>query len=125
LPERELVGRLSIAATLVGRYGNLPHKGFSDRLLEEGVPVTELNRTQVLLTRAQHHYLKSRAVRQGSNVSAIVRELIQTDMERRQQAIENDPFWEIVGMVAGGDPDAGVEHDHFVYGTPRKSEAGV
>jgi len=46
-------------------------------------------------------------------------------MASRQQAIEDDPFWEIVGMVAGDDSHAGVEHDHYVYGTPRKDEVNA
>jgi hypothetical protein len=84
--------------------------------------MTELYRTQVLLTPSQHRYLKGRAEREGSSLSALVRGLIETEMESRRQAVQDDPFWEIVGMVAGGDPDAGIEHDHYIYGTPRKSE---
>ncbi len=87
--------------------------------------MTGLYRAQILLTRTQHRYLKGRSNREGSSVSAIVRELIRIEMESRRQAIKDDPFWEIVGMVAGGDPDAGVEHDHYVYGTPRKDEASA
>ena len=79
--------------------------------------MVELCRVQVLLTPRQVQYLKERSERDGSSISAIARELVQAEMEGQQQAIEDDPFWEIVGMVAGGDPDAGVEHDHYVYGT--------
>ncbi len=85
--------------------------------------MAELYRAQILLTLPQRQYLKERAGREGSSVSAIVRELVKAEMENRRQAIKDDPFWEIVGMVAGGDPNAGVEHDHYVYGTLRKDEA--
>jgi hypothetical protein len=87
--------------------------------------MTGLYRAQILLTPRQHQYLKGRSEREGNSVSAIVRELIQAEMESRRQAVKDDPFWDIVGMVAGGDPDAGVEHDHYVYGTPRKGEGDV
>jgi len=80
--------------------------------------VVELCRVQVLLTPRQVQYLKERSERDGSSISAIARELVQAEIEGQQQAIEDDPFWEIVGMVAG------VEHDHYVYGTPRKDEVG-
>ena len=87
--------------------------------------MAEMHRAQILLTLPQHRYLKGRSEREGSSVSAIVRELIQMEMASRRQAIQDDPFWEIVGMVAGDDPDAGVEHNHYVYGTPRKDEVNV
>lgn len=85
--------------------------------------MSELHRAQILLTRLQYRYLRTRAKREGSSVSAIVRDLIQAEIEDQRQALAEDPFWEIVGMVAGGDPDAGLAHDHYIYGTPRQEEA--
>jgi hypothetical protein len=87
--------------------------------------MAELHRTQILLTLAQQRYLKGRAERESRSVSEIVRELVNAEMEDWRQAIKDDPFWDIVGMVAGGDPDAGVEHDHYVYGTPRKGQGNA
>ncbi len=84
--------------------------------------MVELCPVQILLTPRQVQYLKERSERAGSSISAIVRELVQADMAGQQQAIEDDPFWEIVGLAAGGDPNAGGEHDHYVYGTPRKDK---
>ncbi len=74
--------------------------------------MTEFRRVQILLTPLQYQYLQERAERQGSNISAIVRELVQAEMESQRQIVEDDPFWKIVGMVASGNFDVGVEHDH-------------
>lgn len=82
--------------------------------------MTEFHCVQVQLAPLQHRYLQERAERQGSSISDVVRELVQADMQRQRQIIKDDPFWEIVGMVAGGNLDAGVEHAHHIYGTAKR-----
>jgi len=74
-----------------------------------------------MLKEHQHAYLVSEARRQGKSISQIVRELIDEHMARRRD-LENDPFFDIIGMVEGDDPNAAIDHDYYVYGLPRRSE---
>jgi hypothetical protein len=87
--------------------------------------VTEFRRVQILLTPLQYQYLQERAKRQDSNISAIVRELVQAEMEERRQTTEDDPFWKVVGMVAGDNPDASIEHDHCISTAHQKGKVSL
>jgi hypothetical protein len=80
-----------------------------------------MHRSQIMLKEDQHAYLVSEAQRQGKSISQIVRELIDEHMVRSRD-LENDPFFDIIGMVEGDDPDAAIDHDHYIYGLPRRSE---
>jgi hypothetical protein len=80
-----------------------------------------MHRSQIMLKEHQHAYLVGEAQRQGKSISQIVRELIDEHIARTRD-LENDPFFDIIGMVEGDDPNAAVDHDHYVYGLPRRSE---
>jgi hypothetical protein len=66
--------------------------------------------------------LVNKAQRQGKSVSQIVRDLIDEHIVRTRD-LENDPFFDIIGMVEGDDPNAAIDHDYYVYGLPRRSES--
>jgi hypothetical protein len=83
--------------------------------------VKPMHRSQVMLKEHQHVYLVTEAQRQGKSISQIVRELIDDHMARTRD-LENDPFFDIIGMVEGDDPNAAIDHDYYVYGLPRPSE---
>jgi hypothetical protein len=78
-----------------------------------------MHRSQIMLKEHQHTYLASEAQRQGKSISQIVRELIDEHIAQTL-SLENDPFFDIIGMVEGGDPNAAIDHDHYIYGLPRR-----
>jgi predicted CopG family antitoxin len=80
-----------------------------------------MHRSQIMLKEEHYAYLVSEAQRQDKSISQIVRELIDEHMGRSRN-LEGDPFFDIIGMVEGDDPDAAIDHDHYVYGLPRRSE---
>ena len=83
-----------------------------------------VHRSQIMLKEHQYAYLVSEAQRHGRSISQIVRELIDEHIEHTRD-LENDPFFDITGMVEGDDPNAAIDHDNYVYGLPRRSKEKV
>ncbi|GAB4544410.1 MAG: hypothetical protein Kow0063_38090 [Anaerolineae bacterium] len=80
-----------------------------------------MHRSQIMLREHQYTYLITEAQRTGKSISEIVREIIDEHIEQSRD-LENDPFFDIIGMVEGDDPHAAIDHDYYVYGLPRRSE---
>ncbi len=80
-----------------------------------------MHRSQIMLNEQQHAYLVGEAQRRGVSISQIVRDLVEEHIAQNRD-LENDPFFDIIGMVEGDDPDAAVDHDHYIYGSPRRSK---
>ena len=80
-----------------------------------------MHRSQIMLKEHQHAYLVSEAQRQGKSISQIVRELIDEHMARRRD-LENDPFFDIIGMVEGDGEPIGRSIDYYVYGIDRTED---
>ncbi len=80
-----------------------------------------MHRSQIMLKEHQYAYLVNEAQRQGKSISEIIRDLIDEHMTQTRN-LENDPFFDIIGMVEGDDPHAAIDHDYYVYGLPRRSE---
>jgi len=80
-----------------------------------------MHRSQIMLKEHQYAYLANEAQRQGMSISQIIRELIDEHIAQSHN-LENDPFFDIIGMVEGDDPNAAIDHDYYVYGLPRRSE---
>jgi hypothetical protein len=75
-----------------------------------------MHRSQILLEEWQYQYLRDEARREGKSISQIVRELITERMEsRRGEALQDDPFFDIIGMVSSGDGRVAEEHDKYIY----------
>ncbi len=80
-----------------------------------------MHRSQIMLKEHQHAYLVSEAQRQGKSISQIVRELIDEHMARSRD-LENDPFFDIIGMVEGDGEPVGRSIDYYVYGIDRTED---
>lgn len=81
-------------------------------------------RTQIYLTRQEHEFLQNEAGRRGEPMAAFLRQIIDDRMKVPEDAwTQNpmleptpcDPEWE-------GKPDGSINHDHYIYGGPRKYE---
>ena len=83
---------------------------------EVGVVATRMHRLQISLPEWQYRYLQERAERLNDSIAGVIRMLVEKDAQVSRGSIEKDPFWGIIGMVEGDDPDAGVEHDRYIYG---------
>jgi len=79
-------------------------------------------RTQIYLSRAEHEFVQREAGRRNLPMAAVIRQFIDDKMEAPDNAWTNnpmlapsaeDPSWE-------GREDAAINHDNYIYGTPRK-----
>jgi hypothetical protein len=77
-----------------------------------------MTRTQISLEDIQYLYLKTQAAARGSSLSAVIRDLIDSDMGA--QRAEGPRLEEMAGLFSGGDLE-GVDHDHYLYGWPKRS----
>jgi hypothetical protein len=75
-----------------------------------------VHRSQILLEEWQYQYLSDRAKREGKSISQLVRELLTEWIEsHRTETWEDDPFFDIIGMVSSGDGRIAEEHDKYIY----------
>lgn len=80
-----------------------------------------LHRTQISLTKRQYQYLRRLAAQTGRSMSIIIREWVDENMGTQvPQPLEQDPFFEIIGMVAGDGTSVAREHDRHLYGSPQE-----
>ena len=75
-----------------------------------------MHRSQIMLKEHQYTYLITEAQRQGKSMSQIVRELIIDYNIEQTRDLENDPFFDIIGMVEGDGEPVGRSIDYYVYG---------
>ncbi|MGB5932634.1 MAG: hypothetical protein WBH57_06185 [Anaerolineae bacterium] len=77
-----------------------------------------LHRTQISLTIRQYQYLRRLAAQTGRSMSSIIREWVDENIGTQvPQPLDQDPFFEIIGMVAGDGTSVAREHDRYLYGS--------
>lgn len=78
-------------------------------------------RTQIYLNRHEYDFVQREASRRDEPMAAVIRNFIDEKMEIPEDAWTNnpmlvptphDPDWK-------GHEDAGINHDHYLYGTPK------
>ncbi|MBI3576489.1 hypothetical protein HY086_00395 [Candidatus Gottesmanbacteria bacterium] len=87
-----------------------------------------MKRTQLYIDPATYQLALDQAKRQGTSVSDVIRRSIKHYVEpklppkqRRQEFLKwLDAFNKKYPTPPGTPPDLGLEHDHYLYGTPKK-----
>ena len=77
-----------------------------------------MHRAQVLLQECHFSFLKTESERQGKTISGLLREIV--DDYVRNQARQDDPLWELIGIADGEDEATGRRHDMFLYGDAKQ-----
>jgi hypothetical protein len=80
-------------------------------------------KTRISLPKKQYDLLKRRANELKSSLSKIVEQALDKYLEPEESSqlfTEDDPIWQIVGMVESDITDGSVNHDHYIYGTPKR-----
>jgi hypothetical protein len=78
-------------------------------------------RTQIYLSKPEHEFIQTEAARQGQPMAAVIRALIDEKMDIPESAWTNNPL-----LAPPADPgfvgpeDGAINHDHYIYGGPRK-----
>lgn len=80
-----------------------------------------MHRSQIMLREHQYAYLVTEAQRAGKSISEIVREIIDEHIKQARD-LENDPFFDIIGMVEGDGEPVGRSIDYYVYGIEPSGE---
>jgi hypothetical protein len=78
-------------------------------------------RLQISLDETHYEFLKSEAFITGQSMAAVLRDLINEVIQKRQQEIlSDDPIWQAIGVAAEVDapPDISANLDHYLYGEP-------
>jgi Arc/MetJ-type ribon-helix-helix transcriptional regulator len=81
--------------------------------------------TTVRLPEDLYEALRTRAFEEHRPVAEVIREALRRFLDMQLESsslpdLESDPFWTAVGTVDGGPGDESVEHDHYLYGAPKK-----
>jgi len=86
------------------------------------MPAGPMVRTQIYLSKEEHDFIAAEARRREEPMAAVIRSFIDEKMEIPEDAWTNnhmlrpfppDPEWK-------GHEDGGINHDHYIYGCPKK-----
>jgi N-acetyl-beta-hexosaminidase len=88
-------------------------------------------RTQVYLPRDIYERLQKRAEENDLTLAVQVREALVDYLERVESQDDDgilhadDPIFQMIGMFSSKEGDLSVNHDHYLYGWPKREESGV
>jgi hypothetical protein len=78
-------------------------------------------RTQIYLSQPEHEFVQNEAARHGQPMAAVIRALIDEKMDIPESVWTRNPL-----LAPPADPgfvgpeDGAINHDHYIYGGPRK-----
>jgi hypothetical protein len=90
---------------------------------ETGAEAEPMVRTQIYLSKSEHEFVQSESVRRDEPMAAVIRSFIDEKMIIPDRVWEKSPLLDdpadpnYVGLE-----DGGINHDHYVYGCPKKYE---
>ena len=78
-------------------------------------------RTQIYLRQSEYNFCQAEAKRRDEPMAAVIRSYIDEKMEVPEDAWTNNPMLEPTPDDPDhkGHEDAGINHDHYVYGSPK------
>ena len=79
-------------------------------------------RTQIYLSRREYDFVQSQSAQRGEPMAAVIRSFIDEKMELPGDAWTNNSMLEPtpVDRELNLPEDAAINHDHYLYGTPKK-----
>jgi len=83
-------------------------------------------RTQVYLPRGIYDDLQARAKKQGITMAVQIREALEDYLDRAEIEGDDgilradDPIFKMSGMYSSGVSDTAINHDHYLYGSPKR-----
>lgn len=78
-------------------------------------------RTQIYLNKPEYDFVQREASRRDEPMAAVIRNFIDEKMEVPEDAWTNNPMLEPTPPDPKwkGHEDSGINHDHYLYGTPK------
>jgi hypothetical protein len=79
-------------------------------------------RTQIYLNKHEYDFVQTEAKRRDEPMAAVIRNFIDEKMEIPEDAWTNNPMLEPTPHDPAfvGHEDSGINHDHYLYGTPKR-----
>ena len=79
-------------------------------------------RTQIYLNKHEYDFVQREASRRNGPMAAVIREFIDEKMAIPEDAWTNNPMLEPTphDPTFVGHEDSGINHDHYLYGTPKR-----
>jgi hypothetical protein len=79
-------------------------------------------RTQIYLNRREYEFIQREARRRDEPMAAVIRGFIDEKMEIPEDAWTNNPIFRPLPRDpdSEGHEDSGINHDHYIYGCPKK-----
>jgi hypothetical protein len=93
-----------------------------DAALAYSVEEEPMIRTQIYLSRREQEFVQGEAVRRNVPMAAVIRAFIDEKMEVPEDAWTNNPMLlpPIEDLTFEGHEDGAINHDHYIYGGPKK-----
>jgi Ribbon-helix-helix protein, copG family len=82
--------------------------------------VMAMKRLQIMIEPELDDALERQAAKEKVSKAALIRRYVRKEL-KPLPPIEEDPIWDLVGMVEGGGPDDSLSVDDVVYGPKRSS----
>jgi hypothetical protein len=88
-------------------------------------------RFQVYLPRSTYERLQNRAAQHDLTLATQVRAALDDYLERVESQDDDgilhadDPIFQMIGMFSSKEGDLSVNHDHYLYGWPKREEVAV
>lgn len=81
-------------------------------------------RTQIYLSQEEHNFVQLEAKRTNQTLAAVIRSFIDEKMKLPNDTWINNPMLEPTPVFSDweGREDGAINHDHYVYGSPKKWE---
>jgi len=78
-------------------------------------------RTQVYFPKELFRRLEKKAKKESKSSAAVIREAVERYLEQEREIDwDNDPIFKLAGIMDSGVGDLSVNHDHYLYGAPKK-----
>jgi hypothetical protein len=102
-----------------------PHDSSASELKETALAgeaeTAPMIRTQIYLNKSEYDFVQREASRRDEPMAAVIRGFIDEKMEIPEDAWTNNPMLEPTPHDPDwkGHEDAGINHDHYLYGVPK------
>lgn len=86
-----------------------------------------MHRLQISLDENQYEFLRSEAFITGQSMAALLRDLLDEAIQKRQDEIlRDDPIWQAIGVAkeVEGPTDVSANIDRYLYGEPVEAVNG-
>lgn len=116
------VGRVKAKKTFKYPKSDTKPLEMKEAALAYEAPTAPMIRTQIYLNQHEYDFVQTEAKRRNEPMASVIRNFIDEKMEIPEDAWTNNPMLEPTPHDPSfvGHEDGGINHDHYLYGCPKK-----